>query len=861
MRRLRLLLLSLMLLSTMALARQSAQGDCVLGGKVVVTNGLNSTTKVMASYPSCTVTVSVHGGGLATIYSDNAGTVLANPFTATTAGHWSWYADNGHYDVLISGGTPQAMPSTFTYSDIILEDPAQLVTGVCGLTFSSTVTFTAASCSDFTLTLTGNVTTSTVSGALTGQQLSVSLCQDAAGGRTFSWPPAFTRPPTIDSRPNTCTNAAFFFDGVNWRQMGASGDSLIAAAGGSLSGTFAGSPTWSGNHTFNGSVALNASGSLSGIFTGSPTWPGTHTFTGQLITNTLNGVRIVTANTAGTDCGQKINSMDTLLGAVAGEIWVDETCGLTMSTAVYVGGNPPTNNYHVLRFVQGGTWINSAPIHISTIGSAVICPDQSVGGAPQTGFKLGPVMIQQANSVNMPAIVSMDAGETVFRNCIVDGNKANNTTSIGVLVNAANRVQIHGITAQNAATHGIKFLSTVADESCCAHIQQLMSIYNGLDGIYSVDTADVFLIDSEIENNGANGIELVDSPTWRITHTDIGGNGSNGTGNCSTAGLAGLCIYGTAAGIKSYGPMLSNIQFGNQYQEDFKMVCYDTVGGAATCGNAILNGVFFLGSGFRTPNNTWNAMTFVDGGANMLNGIYIAPGPASHLAKYGISVSETGASRYVPSTIGAITWNASAFGTARFNDATSNGLGGLQVVVNGGASSGSTLDIYDISSGAATPHKFIRVSGGNLQMLSSGFGAVIMTVSDTGVLFPGVALQTPNAGSAFTGLIRHANNDKDCWRNNAAGADDCHGEIQTQSTGGCATAAAAGAVCTVTVTWPSAFADTSYRAACNGRVITSGVPMSGGLTALVAASVTFQTVAATAAAAQYTNVDCVAVHN
>jgi hypothetical protein len=84
MRRLRLLPLLLMLLPTMALARQSLQGDCVLGGKIVVTNGLNSTTKVMASYPSCTVTISIHGGGLATIYSDNSGTILANPLTAIT---------------------------------------------------------------------------------------------------------------------------------------------------------------------------------------------------------------------------------------------------------------------------------------------------------------------------------------------------------------------------------------------------------------------------------------------------------------------------------------------------------------------------------------------------------------------------------------------------------------------------------------------------------------------------------------------------------------------------------------------------------------------------------------------------------
>jgi hypothetical protein len=78
---------------------------------------------------------------------------------------------------------------------------------------------------------------------------------------------------------------------------------------------------------------------------------------------------------------------------------------------------------------------------------------------------------------------------------------------------------------------------------------------------------------------------------------------------------------------------------------------------------------------------------------------------------------------------------------------------------------------------------------------------------------------------------------------------------------GCATAASLAATCTTTVTWTTAFADASYSATCNGDLITSGVPLNGGLTAKLAASVTFQTVSGTAAAAQYTTVDCIAVHD
>lgn len=78
---------------------------------------------------------------------------------------------------------------------------------------------------------------------------------------------------------------------------------------------------------------------------------------------------------------------------------------------------------------------------------------------------------------------------------------------------------------------------------------------------------------------------------------------------------------------------------------------------------------------------------------------------------------------------------------------------------------------------------------------------------------------------------------------------------------GCATAASAGATCTTTVTWTVAFPDANYTCACSGTVITSGIPAYGGVTAKAAASCIVQTVAVTAAAAQFTNIECIAVHD
>ncbi len=110
-----LFIVAVLLLPSLASAREAFHGWCELGNQSVVTQGLSSTTKVQKSNASCVVTVFLHGAGLATIYADNNGTPLANPFQAQTNGLVIWYADDGRYDIQFSPGT--------TYLDWLLCDP------------------------------------------------------------------------------------------------------------------------------------------------------------------------------------------------------------------------------------------------------------------------------------------------------------------------------------------------------------------------------------------------------------------------------------------------------------------------------------------------------------------------------------------------------------------------------------------------------------------------------------------------------------------------------------------------------------------------------------------------------------------
>lgn len=92
-----------------------------------------SVSKYMRSFSACTVTVYLSDGiTLATLYSDNAGTPLTNPFTAQSDGMYGFYADNGRYTIKLSGA---GISGLITISDQSLFD------GGAGLFFASSFGF------------------------------------------------------------------------------------------------------------------------------------------------------------------------------------------------------------------------------------------------------------------------------------------------------------------------------------------------------------------------------------------------------------------------------------------------------------------------------------------------------------------------------------------------------------------------------------------------------------------------------------------------------------------------------------------------------------------------------------------------
>lgn len=93
---------------------------------------------------------------------------------------------------------------------------------ICGSTpvvFSATPAFDASTFAlpTFTITLTGNVTSSSVSNAVAGQTITFVITQDGTGGRTFAWPANFKGASIIGSAASSVTVQSFVYDGTSWR--------------------------------------------------------------------------------------------------------------------------------------------------------------------------------------------------------------------------------------------------------------------------------------------------------------------------------------------------------------------------------------------------------------------------------------------------------------------------------------------------------------------------------------------------------------------------------------------------------------------------------------------------------------------
>jgi hypothetical protein len=168
---------------------QRAFGFCQVGGIAGQVSGLNLTPDIQASYPGCTVTVNITGGGAATLYSDSGLTVpLANPFTASvTTGYWFFYAANGHYDVQLSSA---GFTTPFTLGDYGLGlGGGGGGSGFSGMTSGQVPIANSSTGGVSSKPIQGTDANLLSSGTISGSS-AIPLCTDANGGATTTGCPS-----------------------------------------------------------------------------------------------------------------------------------------------------------------------------------------------------------------------------------------------------------------------------------------------------------------------------------------------------------------------------------------------------------------------------------------------------------------------------------------------------------------------------------------------------------------------------------------------------------------------------------------------------------------------------------------------
>jgi hypothetical protein len=183
----------------------------------------------------------------------------------------------------------------------------------------------------------------------------------------------------------------------------------------------------------------------------------------------------------------------------------------------------------------------------------------------------------------------------------------------------------------------------------------------------------------------------------------------------------------------------------------------------------------------------------------------------------------------------------------------------------------NSVNLYAVSSAGIV---FVNNSGGSVGKIASGaftpYGVGSLGLGSNAIPFPGLffgnaAINNAQLTGTFTAARTHTAPDSTGTLLISGNGDGTHSIAnQTKRVSGCATAASLNATCDTTFTWTTPFADANYTVVCTGDGVTGGAPGIQGtniVSAKTAAASTVRTFSITAAAAQFTTIDCEAVHD
>jgi hypothetical protein len=111
------------------------------------------------------------------------------------------------------------MPANNLFNGVLVSDPSTLQT----LTFASSLTWNVGTFETAKVTLTGNLTSLTITNAVAGHAYILILTQDATGSRTATFGSSFKfvggTAPVLTATANRTDVLCAFYDGVNFQAV------------------------------------------------------------------------------------------------------------------------------------------------------------------------------------------------------------------------------------------------------------------------------------------------------------------------------------------------------------------------------------------------------------------------------------------------------------------------------------------------------------------------------------------------------------------------------------------------------------------------------------------------------------------
>jgi hypothetical protein len=328
------------------------------------------------------------------------------------------------------------------------------------------------------------------------------------------------------------------------------------------------------------------------LFTSIATFP-----QNQTPTSMLNALYFVDSF-QGSDCGAKINSALSLLGANPGNLYMTPRCG-SITSPVVLG-----NNQHLA--IAPGSYYLSATITVG-MQSSIECPPT----ADTSGGGLGSCLFTESPGANLPSMFALTGTNAALVNVTLNGNYSVNQSAGPNVIVTGIRCRLDHVNTELARSYGVSIGDGRLNVAAGTKISHLMAISNQSDGVHCSVTSDVYLgEESEIENNLGNGIKLVNCGAFRTSGgVDVSGNM-----------LDGISISGSSTAVVSaFNSVITNVVLSQNGENDIEIQGWDEAHATyASLGNIVSNNLF-QGS-TKHGSDRYDAIHIQDSGYNAING-------------------------------------------------------------------------------------------------------------------------------------------------------------------------------------------------------------------------------------------------